>query len=450
MSLSDPRPLSFWGSPFCEQFYTNYVPSDGEIEQIRAHHDTIQRNHINDYIEPHNALISVPRRLPQDLVEQIFLGCLPIHHNAVMSVTEAPLLLGRICSAWRSIAFGMPRLWASLHISAHFIAGSEERRAALVHWLKRSGQLPLSISVSYSGAPYDGGALVEQILPFSARWHALRISAMPRKDFFQLVGASTPLLADVNITLTVDFGPRDGSRVLSSNLFGGMNSRRVSITTPDLSDLVPSTPFRWDHLTHLALRSNHLAWSGRRLGCETAYRLLEGCPYLISLELRIDLFGPGGPYTEHLESSLESLIIDVDGPFHFAVLENFIDRLFMPRLGRFHLVQGTSSMTVPSICGVFLEHLGQRSPLISDLRLNLLDFTPDASAASRLPLLHELITESDWFEDDILVDFLQAHLDHGTNLRRFQLNFRCERPEIIPDIRRFLDHGLEVSLQYVR
>ncbi|KAJ7603238.1 hypothetical protein DFH06DRAFT_954931, partial [Mycena polygramma] len=51
-----------------------------------------------------------------DVVEQIFLVCLPARHNAVMSPAEAPLLLGQICSAWGSIALAMPRLWASLHI----------------------------------------------------------------------------------------------------------------------------------------------------------------------------------------------------------------------------------------------------------------------------------------------------------------------------------------------
>ncbi|KAJ6514307.1 hypothetical protein C8R47DRAFT_940316, partial [Mycena vitilis] len=118
-------------SPFQPQLHTNYVPSDDEIEQVRAHLMpyeaertrldslievlTVQRNRLHDYIEPHAALISYPRRLPQDVVEEIFLACLPTHHNAVMSVTEAPLLLGRICSAWRSIALVAPRLWSSLH-----------------------------------------------------------------------------------------------------------------------------------------------------------------------------------------------------------------------------------------------------------------------------------------------------------------------------------------------
>ncbi|KAJ7645179.1 hypothetical protein DFH06DRAFT_1136642 [Mycena polygramma] len=488
LTMSCYEPSSSWRSPFHHQLHTNYVPSDDGIEQIRAHlmpyeaertrldslieELTVQRNRLHDYIEPHKALISYPRRLPQDVVEEIFLACLPIHHNAVMSVTEAPLLLGRICSAWRSIAFAMPRLWASLHISVYFVAGSKDRTAAAVNWLQRSAPVPLSISLAYNNA-YDhnlNALLVEQIFPFSTCWHALSTSRIPLVDFSQLTGANAPLLADVKIAFESGLGPEKESCVLSSSLFRGMDPQRVTITAPEPGDLVPSTPFRWDHLTDLTLHDANISWGASGLDCATAYR----------------------DHPEPLTSSLESLIINVGGPFHFRVLEQFVGWLVMPRLERFNLVYDNSSVAVPMACAVFLEHFGHRSPLISDLRLNLSDFTinsvihvlqlwprlvklntglwcdnhwdtpyevdaqqlltaltPDASTTSPCPSLQELITESDEFADEILVDFLQAQLDFGTNLRRIEVNFRCERPAIVPDIQHFLECGLEVSLSYV-
>ncbi|KAJ7646476.1 hypothetical protein FB45DRAFT_712843, partial [Roridomyces roridus] len=50
-------------------------------------------------VDSHTALVSYPRRLPVDIVREIFVACLPAHRNAVMSAQEAPLLLSRICSA---------------------------------------------------------------------------------------------------------------------------------------------------------------------------------------------------------------------------------------------------------------------------------------------------------------------------------------------------------------
>ncbi|KAJ6479412.1 hypothetical protein C8R47DRAFT_1322640, partial [Mycena vitilis] len=55
----------------------------------------------------------------------------------------------------------------------------------------------------------------------------------------------------------------------------------------------------------------------------------------------------------------------------------------------------------------------------------------------------------EWFEDNIWVDFLQAHLDYGTHLQRIELHFLYAPSDIIiPDVKPFLDRGLEVCLRY--
>ncbi|KAJ6507352.1 hypothetical protein C8R47DRAFT_91061 [Mycena vitilis] len=81
-----------------------------------------ERDMLNSYVEAHRALVSPIRRLPLDIIEEIFMACLPSSRNCVMSAKEAPVILGRICSSWRAISFSIPRLWARLYIvepSAH-------------------------------------------------------------------------------------------------------------------------------------------------------------------------------------------------------------------------------------------------------------------------------------------------------------------------------------------
>ncbi|KAF8138062.1 hypothetical protein K438DRAFT_1427370, partial [Mycena galopus ATCC 62051] len=102
---------------------------------------------IQAYIDSNKALISHPRRLPPDIVREIFVACLPVHRNAVMSAQEAPLLLGRICSAWRAITLYTPRLWASLHVPFDYIVDKEPRTPAVIEWLRRSMACPLSLSL---------------------------------------------------------------------------------------------------------------------------------------------------------------------------------------------------------------------------------------------------------------------------------------------------------------
>ncbi|KAJ7083439.1 hypothetical protein C8R44DRAFT_539729, partial [Mycena epipterygia] len=118
-------------SSFTQYFGTNYIPTDPEIKYIRTHlvpyeeelarlepliQDlTRQRDRVKNYIDPHKALISHPRRLPHDILEQIFLACCPIHGNVIMSPDEPPLLLGRICRDWRVVSLSMRALWKSMH-----------------------------------------------------------------------------------------------------------------------------------------------------------------------------------------------------------------------------------------------------------------------------------------------------------------------------------------------
>ncbi|KAJ7149772.1 hypothetical protein C8R43DRAFT_856842, partial [Mycena crocata] len=118
-------------SPFAQHLQTNYIPPGAEVSQIRAYlvphteeltrldsliHALCQkRTALASYIESHKALVSPARRLPRDIVEQIFIACLPANHNAVMSAREAPLLLETVCRGWRGISRSTPALWTSLH-----------------------------------------------------------------------------------------------------------------------------------------------------------------------------------------------------------------------------------------------------------------------------------------------------------------------------------------------
>jgi hypothetical protein len=160
-------------SRFSRRLSTNYIPSDEEIDLIRmelvsntqelARIDericelSAQRDQIQAYIDSHKALISHPRRLPVDILREIFIACLPANRNAVISAWEAPLLLGRICSAWRTIALSTPRLWASLHAPLDYILEEEPRKLAVIEWLQRSGPFSFRSQSSLSATGGTGG-----------------------------------------------------------------------------------------------------------------------------------------------------------------------------------------------------------------------------------------------------------------------------------------------------
>ncbi|KAJ7452899.1 hypothetical protein FB451DRAFT_1050704, partial [Mycena latifolia] len=121
--------------------HTNFVPSDQECRRIRdfvvAPTDklqetteeiarlealleqlTRQRDELAEYIDSHLALVAPARRLPEDILREIFIATLPLDRHPGMSPRASPLLISRICNDWRTLALSMPRLWASLHIDA--------------------------------------------------------------------------------------------------------------------------------------------------------------------------------------------------------------------------------------------------------------------------------------------------------------------------------------------
>lgn len=56
------------------------------------------------------------RYLPDDILREIFVWCLPTGRNPTMSAKEAPMVLTRVSSQWRSVGLSTPRLWSALHI----------------------------------------------------------------------------------------------------------------------------------------------------------------------------------------------------------------------------------------------------------------------------------------------------------------------------------------------
>ncbi|KAJ7716974.1 hypothetical protein DFH07DRAFT_347704 [Mycena maculata] len=106
-------------SPFSSILYTNAVPSDEESQQIHnllvgpqkavaelteelvrvqslLDELTSKRDHINEFIHAHLALVGPARRVPDDVVREIFVVSLPSGENATLSGTKAPLLLCHI------------------------------------------------------------------------------------------------------------------------------------------------------------------------------------------------------------------------------------------------------------------------------------------------------------------------------------------------------------------
>ncbi|KAJ3541967.1 hypothetical protein NMY22_g3687 [Coprinellus aureogranulatus] len=152
---------------------------DNEIQQLQQAFDTCRarQRKLGDAVQAHKSLLSPIRRLPQELLQQIFLLCRTAHRMPLLSQDEAPLLLTRICRDWRNLALNAPALWDSIHIPIPYNFTEEQiqfhlRRAE--RWLDMAKQSPLSISL-YSGfigsaIPADSWAMLEKVALRGIEW----------------------------------------------------------------------------------------------------------------------------------------------------------------------------------------------------------------------------------------------------------------------------------------
>ena len=122
--------------------------------------------------------------LPRDVFAEIFVQCLPevilwprlsgLGHS---TRNVAPLLLCNVCSSWRALALSTPRLWQDLSLTFTKTmpkSKSKEETIAMTHvWIKRSGELPLTLRLRiYLDGDFQAlcQALVNAITSYTSRW----------------------------------------------------------------------------------------------------------------------------------------------------------------------------------------------------------------------------------------------------------------------------------------
>ena len=105
-----------------------------------------------------------------------------------MHVSEAPLLLGRVCRRWRDVVYDTAELWSAVHVATPLMSHSQHyalRLEALEKWLSRSGNLALRISLYANYASGDVTPFLDLIISLSQRWERIAL-VIPSTYFKQL------------------------------------------------------------------------------------------------------------------------------------------------------------------------------------------------------------------------------------------------------------------------
>ncbi|KAJ6481680.1 hypothetical protein C8R45DRAFT_1002655 [Mycena sanguinolenta] len=416
-------------SPFASKLGTNYCPRDDELVQIKSLltepctrlkrlEDEIavlqktmdklieERDTVAAFVEAHKALTSPLRRLPLDIIEELFMACLPTNRNCVMSATEAPVILGRVCSSWRTISLSTPRLWSRLHIveptrpystnTGLYEAKVAQRLEVAKTWLQRSGMCPLSISLEGNldhgisppltpnpAHPSPSADLfLNLLIPLASRWQNIRLTIPPPalETLSALTENDVPLLKYFKLVQRPDQPNSDTKWTLPFGILGSPNLSRISLLGGNTNPL--DFPLRWNQLTTISLMGP--AWGLVHAQTRSVILdILSRCPKLQSCKLLVQ-----GPPEEDLPHSI------IECPcLHTVEL----------------MCVGTPLLTAGSV----LTHLSL--PELRDFKLSGLGELPSAFARDSLvsslaasARLERISVHSNTFSKPFLHDFLRG------------------------------------------
>ncbi|KAJ7120710.1 hypothetical protein C8R43DRAFT_1136652 [Mycena crocata] len=385
-----------------DQLRTGHTPTAAGSKDIQseiaalsmelAHLETLirdlsaRRAEIQESIEIKQALVAPVRRIPDDILRDIFLACLPTHRNAVMSTREAPLILCRICSTWRALASATPQIWASLHIHIDFTVANEGRTRATVQWLERAAACPLALSIcgnSVAALDLDPDAtdsvhlyhslLLDTLVQSAPRWRDISLSDLPRSYFRKLYDSSAPLLRALRI--------RDKAEVVEwhSCLVSTVRILILQVTLrPQDTLLLP----RLSQVTHLSISSSG-PWGPGIVPSPLALGILEYLTQLVSLKIAMSILQlPNGTTSLPV---LESLCLRV---LHSEVAP-LLEYLVMPAFLHFSVDPLMMSGPTASVWTT----LGERSALLRTFEFGFSTFTREAlrETLQSMPSLSNLV-----------------------------------------------------------
>ncbi|KAJ7502628.1 hypothetical protein B0H11DRAFT_2363514 [Mycena galericulata] len=488
-------------SPFTLKLGTNYSPKDEEIAEIKALliepslrlkslNDEIadlqraiekleeQRDGLDAHIEAHTALISPLRRMPPDMIQEIFMACLPTHRNCVMSAKEAPVLLGRICSSWRTLSLSTPRLWSRLHIveptlihpdaSKAFEEKLAQRLEITKTWLGRSGQCPLSISFQCAytrdKSLSNSQDFMQAILLFASRWKNIEfgISPLLLATTAHLTEADVPTLNSLVIH-HIDVRTSETFHWESLGLLRAPKLSRFSVSMASV-DLL-AFPLCWNQVTHFSISGTY-ANEGTPITTEIVLQVFAQCRQLRTCKMSVeDDFDSGhktvGPIVRLSSLDTFDLTCLVDLP---TTVDRLLAHLSLPILisaisnsqvySRTTETSGLSTHLHPCdgfFTGLphglgkihFRDFIYPSQGLLDVSHHNLLQLLP-------LGLREFKIDDCEAFSDVQVAASIISRASAGT-LSRVTIAFsRRMEWDILPELRAFIVAGLHVELKYRR
>ncbi|KAK0435531.1 hypothetical protein EV421DRAFT_1229876 [Armillaria borealis] len=152
-------------------------------------------------------LLSPVRRLPADVLIEIFTACLPEDPDLPddtdsLDAQLAPWVLSQVCASWRQTALASTGLWANIRLRMDLYTNHMESVFRLGTVLDRAGERLLRVYIQ-GRKDFSDHPVFVLILSTSARWKSLDVAA-PLHSFhsFNSISHHFPLLETLRIKVS--------------------------------------------------------------------------------------------------------------------------------------------------------------------------------------------------------------------------------------------------------
>ncbi|KAJ7648197.1 hypothetical protein DFH06DRAFT_1476276 [Mycena polygramma] len=219
-------------------------PLDEEIGSLEAQIHDLQaalfqfqsrRDEVAESVRRHQAVISPIRRVPAELICEIFL----LASSTDDGVNKPPWYLGHICRSWRDSALAYPALWISLTVDVD--SSVSRTMSRLRAQLLRSAIGPLDIHWRC-----DHPSLLDLLLPHSTRWRNLCFDDCEFKDFewLQSVYGCLDRLQKVHVAIPA------ANRYAFPDVFLTARNLRAVMLTDGKFFLSQTIAIPWEQISH--------------------------------------------------------------------------------------------------------------------------------------------------------------------------------------------------------
>ncbi|KAF8628836.1 hypothetical protein AX17_005896 [Amanita inopinata Kibby_2008] len=244
--------------------------ADGEAkvasvtEEIRHFNFILQqlyerKKELKEDIAYKRALISPIRRLPAELLGQIFLECVPPGELDRKNSSMSPFVLSQVCRQWRAVSHSMQLLWSTFVIHCGWSKVSSTAESRFQSFIDRSGQQPLSFRFFsfLEERKANSHPILSRLFELSARWRKVSL-CMPYKAFSEdRYKDPIPLPELESLVL-------ENPHIALGGLPESMRSAKTFSVAPRLRHLslekylLPTRVFAfpWSQITHLQLKEN--------------------------------------------------------------------------------------------------------------------------------------------------------------------------------------------------